>query len=79
MPNTFGCDRLGNRGSSCFGPGNPMRACWERLARQGGSYSRELCFSHIRYLAFEPESCGWIYLAAAATAAPGRLWIYSNV
>jgi len=48
--------------------------------RHGGSYSRELCFSPIRHLAFEPEGCGWIYLAAAGTAAlPGRLWIYNNV
>ena len=37
--------------------------------RQEGSYNRELCFSHIRHLAVEPEGCGWIYLAAAGTAA----------
>ena len=36
--------------------------------RPGGSYGRELCFSPIRHLAFEPEGCGWIYLAAAGTA-----------
>ena len=35
MPHTFGCDRLGNRGSSCFGPGNPIRASWERRRLAG--------------------------------------------
>ena len=60
-------------------PGTPRSVSTAR-----GSYSRELCFSHIRYLVFELEGCGCIYLAAAGTAAetaalPGRLWTYSNV